>query len=166
MSKNPPPVTVKPELKPVVLELADKLKKHLEVDKKTGTIGVAANTYAELLPEGITAETIKKINEHNGVLAAAGAVVVGQIGIEVMKKNKSVDRVEAVIPMVGKDSMSFNFQRSRPVNVPGQNGEPNSTKTVYGSMQVQIDLYAEKPRGDLRKARELLALEAAAAFGG
>lgn len=164
MSKNPPEVNVRPELKPATLSLAEQLRKHLEVDHKTGAMAFAANTYVDVLPEGITAETIKKINDHHSTLAAAGTLVVGEAGVGVMKKIKSLDRVEATLPMVGKDAVKFSFQRERQVNVPGQKGQPNTTKTVYGASNAQFEMYADHPVGELRKVRESLAMDAMAAF--
>lgn len=173
MSKNPPTVDIADvvEVKPEVRALADKLKKSLELDKKTGTYDKDKhhNVFVENLPDGApTVEQIKKLQHYTTVFAGAASLAVGETSIAVMKKHSTLERTVAEFPMVGKDQMKVVFDRSAEVTNRVADGKGGTVidgrKTAYGRLNVSIDSYAAGSRGELKKIKSMLAVEAAKAF--
>jgi hypothetical protein len=169
MSKNPPQVdTTRAVLKEDVTSLADKLKKLIKIDHKTGSADVEEGAYVKHLPEGLTADTIKHVQSYNSLFSAAGALAVGECSIAAGKKNKEIDRITVDIPTVGKDKFTFVFDREKQVPnrvADGQGGtKMDGSKTVYGNISVSLDIYGTRNRGELKKIKELLGAEATAAF--
>ena len=144
-----------------ILELSERLQSEITLDKKTGVGTVAEGTYERLLPGGIDMDTVKKINEHNQAMVAAGTHALGVVSIPVMKKDNDLGRTTLVIPTVGKDYMGFAFDRSREVRAPGS----DTPVTKFGSTTQEIVTYGTKNRGDLAKVKSELAEMALDAFG-
>lgn len=165
------------EIKPEVLDLAKVLKGGMPVAKDgngtpsenlyTGTLeeGVrkhlpeAVNT---ALPEGAILEVLNAEQKHRSVFTAAGGLAFGENSLDVMKKNAEVSQTSISIPMIGKDTLNYTFQRERPI--PNANGEGTTVK--YGSLSTKFDMYGAGSRGQLLKVKQDLAERATAAFGG
>lgn len=149
------------EIKAEIVQLADKIKKEITIDGSTGVATVPKELYANTLPDGLTVDTIKQLQDHNSQFAAASYMALGEASIPVMKKHKDLDRSTLDIPTVGKDHFSLTFDRSGEVRAPG-GGDP---KTVYGTGRVAFNMYGTKNRGELSKVRDMLSEKAAAALG-
>lgn len=143
-----------------VRELADTIAKEIKIDKATGVATVGEDLYTRTLPEGIDADVITKIQEHNTAFAAAGLLALGEAAIPVMKKNKELAGAELSVPTVGKDSFSFTFDRSR--QVPDGNG---GTKESFGTSGVKFNMYGAGSRGEGKKVKAELSEQALASFG-
>lgn len=144
-----------------VVALKEKIKAAVTPDASTGVIGSPKELYESLLPEGLTLELKKQFQTHDGQVVAAAAAATGEIGIELMQKNKELDRVSLEIPVGHKDKINIAFDRSR--QVPDR--ETNGTKTKYGVLSADYTMYGSKSRGDMLKVKTELAEAALKALG-
>jgi hypothetical protein len=148
--------------KPETRELADKIKKHIHLDPKTGLADPEKlkGVYVELLPEGVSADTVLAIDNHNTRFAAASFLALGETGVDFFKKHKGVNEVTATFPTVGKSKFEGVFERSSQVRAPGQ--EPT---TKFGTGSLKLDFYGgSQSRGEFKKVRDHLTDIAASAL--
>lgn len=154
------------EIKPVVLDLADKIKKAATFDPKTGTATVEKDLYETLLPETVTKAQAIALQDHNTALFAAGQLALGELAEPAMKKHKDLSTASLVVPMLGKDTMDFQYDREKEIRNPGaKEGQP-ATSTKYGVSSGSITTYGTKSRGQLDKVKKHLSASALSAFGG
>lgn len=148
--------------KPETRELADKIKKVLHIDPKTGLVDVekTKTAYVDNLPEGVAAETVLAIDNYNTRFAAASYLAIGEAGVDFFKKHKNVNEVTASFPTVGKSKFEGVFERSSQVRAPGQ--EPT---TKFGTGSMKLDFYGgSQSRGEFKKVRDHLTDLAAGAL--
>jgi hypothetical protein len=155
--------TAIPGVKQDIINIAAAIKKDMTLDAKTGVITVNKDLYERLLPEGLTKDTIELVQQHNTEFAAAAGLAIGEVAIPAMKKHKELERVSVSIPTVQKDAFNLNFDRSR--QVPDRNAEGGGTKTKFGSLGVEFQMYGAKSRGQLGKVKEHLSSLALDALG-
>lgn len=136
-----------------VVALSDKIKKAVEVDASTGVITTPKDLYESLLPETLTIEQVKTLQEHNSQVIAASAKAVGELAIPLMAENKELDRVSLEIGVGHKDKINVTFDRSR--QVPDR--ETNGTKTKHGIVSADYTMYGAKSRGEMLKVKNELA---------
>ena len=77
---------MKQELQTQINAMAATLAEQIEVNATASTI--AADAYVKTLPEGITLETVQKIQDHNAVFFPAVTKAFGEKAIDAMKKDK------------------------------------------------------------------------------
>ena len=147
-----------------VLELTERISHGLTMDKKTGIAAVDEKTYVNLLPEGLTEEIVKQVQVHNMNFVAASLNALGEASIPVFKKQKDLPSTTLTVPMIGKDSITVNMERSSMVPGKDEAGNPTTTEK-FGTSSVKMDIYGVHKRGDLLKVKRLLAESAQAAFG-
>jgi hypothetical protein len=153
------------KLKPTTTELAESIKKEITIDPKSGVGTITAGHYAATLPEGVTAELIEKIQDHNTQLVAAAGLAFGQLSEDVLKKNKELPRTTLELPTIGQDR--FNYTYDRTSQVPDRTADGVvGTKSVHGTLTVGYKTFGTKSRGELLKVKKMLAEDAAKAFGG
>jgi hypothetical protein len=163
MSKLPPDVDVKVAvLDPKVTELAEKLKKIVSIDKKTGEFDADKHkaAFVENLPSNCpSVEQIKNLQNYTTTFVAATGLVTGECGQSVMEKAKTVDRVHSLWPTVGRDKVEHVYERERKAGGEG--------KSTFGVLTSTMDVYgAGATRGELKKVCAMLSANALAAFGG
>jgi hypothetical protein len=148
------------EIKKDVTDLAKVLKGKITIGDN-GVATVKEGTYIELLPEGVTEDTVKALQAHNSTLVAAAALATGELGIDYMKKHKDVAAVELTIPTVGKDSLDITVKREKH----GINPSNKEPIVSYGNVSAGFSIYSTRPRGELGKVKEHLAGLALKALG-
>lgn len=146
-------------IKDNVRALADSIGKGLTV-AKDGTVTIAENVYVQSLPEGLTPDLAKQLQEHNMAFAAGGLLALGEKAIPVMKKHGDIERVALSVPTVGKDSFEYSFARRTETSIGG--GEPHVT---YGHGAVKFSMYGTGARGEVKKVKAELSEKALEAFG-
>lgn len=162
MSDEKQPVVIKPE----IIELAEKLKADILVNKD-GTASVDGEFYQKHLPEGVTPEQIdflRSMKKHDAKLMAAVGLAFGEKTIKVMEKNSDIQQVVLEVPTIDKDSFDFSFLRSR--QVPDRTEGSEGTVTKYGSLSIKVNTYGAGDRGQVAKVRRHLSDKATSAFGG
>ena len=140
--------------KPNTRELADKIKKVMKIDPKTGIVDSESvkTVYGDNLPEGLTLDTVAALDAYNTNFAASGFLALGEEGVSFLKKHKSINEVSVSIPTVGKSQFNGVFERSSQVRAPGQ--EPT---TKFGTGSFKLDFYgASQSRGEFKKVRDHL----------
>jgi hypothetical protein len=145
-------------------DLVAKMGPRMTLDKSTGEATIAKDTYASLLPEGITIEVVEQIQDYTKNLATASLYALGTAAIPVWKDNKDLNTASMSMPMSGKDSLNINLTRHS--TIPGKDANGNeTTRDVYCSSSVKIDTYGIGKRGDMKRVKDFLAESALAALG-
>lgn len=148
------------EIKQDTKDLAEKVKQGLSINKE-GAVTVQEGLYEKTLPDGLTIGQVKAVHDHHSNMVAASALAVGELALPIMKKNSSLERVEATIPIVGRDTMTVVTQRSKE----GRNPTNGETTMTWGRTTVGVDFHASGNRGELKKVRNHLADAFEAALG-
>lgn len=160
--------TSKDDIKPIdqeIVNMAAAITAELKVDPKTGVGTLSrADVYEALLPEGLTAQIVADVRAHDGKMAAAGLLALGEATVPLMKKHKDLTSTTLTIPATGKDSFSFSMSRERQVPDKGVDGT-YGTKTKYGSGTAEFNMYGTKTNGQLKTVKQTLAAAALASFG-
>jgi len=97
-----------------VNSLAVKIRKALVIGED-GEVTVDKGLYDTLLPEGLTADTVKKVQTHHNNLVAATAHAVGEAGTAFLKSHKKVEHVHLEKFPMGRDSLRVNLARKAKV---------------------------------------------------
>jgi len=122
-------------LKPELLKLSEVLGKDISIDK-TGKVTFADGLYEKALAEvGSNLEEAKRVNTANVTIATAIGHAGGHKAIDVMKSNKSVDRVVGIMKQGGAE-FKFDLKRESTNRNPA-NGE---VSTVHGALNIGIVL--------------------------
>jgi NADPH-dependent glutamate synthase beta subunit-like oxidoreductase len=150
------------EIKKEVVEMAALIKADLKIDASTGVGVTSAALYEQLLPEGLTMDQVKALQDHNSTVFAAAALAVGESSIPLMKDNKDLEKVTAEILVGHKDKIKINFDRER--SFPDQ--QTKGTITKMGQVNIGYDMYGTKNRGEVTKVKNFLTEMALEALGG
>lgn len=151
------------ELKPEIITLAAALSKKISFDKTAGAVVVEKDAYTSTLPEGLTAEVVKQVSDHNVTFVAAGAKAFGDLAQEAMVSDKKIDRLTAIFPMTGKDKTEMSYDRS--VTTPNL-AVPGESITKYGVLKAKVDFVADNNSGQYKAVRNQLKELAEAALAG
>lgn len=148
------------KLKPAVTELAARIKKEIKIDPKSGIGTIDKDFYATTLPDGITVPLIEKLQDHNTIFAAAGALAFGEASETILKKNKDLPSTELEISTVHKDGFELKYDRSR--SVPSRNADGTTgTRIAHGLLRMGYRTYGAESVGELKKVKSILSESAA-----
>jgi hypothetical protein len=157
-----------PTLHATTAELSEALQKHMTIDAKSGDITIDADAYEKLLPASIPLATLKALQEHNTHLFAAAFDAVGTVASGAAAKQKGITEAKAVLHMVGKDTFTVDWTKSKEVNAGIQRaGEPPvAKKTVYGTMTAKLSVTGtDASVGELNKVAKRQKAAAMDLFG-
>jgi hypothetical protein len=101
---------MKAETKNQIDALASTLGAQIEI--KEGAAIISADAYVKSLPEGLTMETVKALQEHNSVFFPAVTKAFSEKSIEAMKADDKIEQLDLSVPMVGEDKFDVTFTRS------------------------------------------------------
>lgn len=150
---------MKAETKNQIDTLSADLKGQIEV--KEGAATIAADAYVKSLPDGITLDTVKKLQEHNAVFYPAVTKAFGDCAIEAMKADKKLESLDLSVPMVGDDKFDINFKRS----YEHMDMATKEMKTSYGGLSASLTIQAARHnRGAMSAVKNDLKAAALAAF--
>jgi len=152
------------DVKQAVQDLAAKIKPMF-----TLAVLPAADLYEKSLPEGITTDQIKAIQQHNTALVAATGLAVGELAIDAFKADKDLTRVSTEFAAVG-DKISTAVIRSREYpagGIPkeGEVRDPNAKIVKYGVIEAAYEVASNGNKGELKKVRTHIGALALAALG-
>ena len=88
----------------------------------TNVIESKDSVFEETLPEGLTPEVVKKVNEHVTDFVAAGYVAFAQHSADVMASNKDIDETTGTLGTGALGDITYSFDRQKTINPP--KGEP------------------------------------------
>lgn len=157
------------EINSTVTALAAILKGRFVLGE-AGIMTAEAGTFEATLPEGMTVETVKQVQDHNANLLAAAGLALGELGVEAFKKEKKLDQISVEFPAMA-DTISGTIQRSKEYpagGIPkeGEKRDPNATVSKYGVLTMRYATSANVNRGTLKKVREHVNNLAAVALAG
>jgi hypothetical protein len=118
MSKTETPAADELNLPKGAAEIAKKLKGKLTIGDD-GVIETDKDLVKELLPEGLTMDDIKRVQQFNSDVVAGAAHAVGEVGIPFLKKHPKVEHVHLPALNIGRDKIRVNLARERTVTGPG-----------------------------------------------
>lgn len=155
------------EVKQAIKDLAAQLKPMFTL-AENGVVIPDDDLYSKALPEGLTVEMVKALQQHNTSLVAATSYVVGEMAVDAFKADKSLDRVTTVVP-AGTDKISVGVLRSREYpagGIPkeGETRDPNAKIVKFGVIEASYEVASNGNKGELKKVRSHISALAAAAL--
>ena len=151
---------MKQELQTQINTMAATLAEQIEVNATASTI--AADAYVKTLPEGITLETVQKLQDHNAIFFPAVTKALGEESIEAMKKDSSIESVSLSVPMVGEDRFDISFQKKYQY----MDTKTKEMKDAFGGVSASLTVQAARHnRGAMGSIKNDLKAQALAAFG-
>ena len=142
-----------------VLEMSDRIKATLTVDKKTG-VGNEVDEQAAFraaLPESITEDMYNECGAFTETFIAAATHGAAALAIDAMSGNTKLDEVSFSLSVGKHNHYNLSVPRESHVRDPSS-GDKSITK--YGMPRVGFVTEGAKNRGDLKKVR-VEAMEAA-----
>ena len=115
----------------------------------TNIIESKDSVFEETLPEGLTPEVAKKLNDHLTDFVAAGYVAFAQHSADVMASNKDIDETTGTLGTGALGDITYSFDRQKTINPP--KGEPFVQK-LAGRVNVRFKSGESGPL--LKTARE------------
>ncbi len=150
------------------LDTSAKAKPNLTLDYKDGEeearITPSAELYKLLLSDGNSIDNVELVRQDDARIAAGAAHAVQELGLEAMKKHPKLQRVILELPATGKDYFGIAYNRSRQVPDRAADGT-RGTKTAYGVMTVDFNMYGTKNRAQLAAVRQAASTAAFDALG-
>lgn len=148
------------DIKKEIVDLSSTLKTGMSVGDD-GVIKTEAGLYEKTLPEGLDMDTVKKVYGHTEDLTAALTLATGDLGEEVLKKNKKLDSVSSELKIGKHAEINVGYLRSqqRPKSV-----QDRTMVTQYGVTTARVKTFAQKNRGELKKVRTMLSDRATGLF--
>ena len=151
---------MKQETQNQINTLAATLADQIDVTSAGSTI--AADAYVKSLPEGITLETVQKINEHNSVFFPAVTKSFGEKALNVMKEDNALESCSLTVPMVGDDKFDVSVQKQYQY----LNTKTKEMETAFGGVSASYTVQsARQNRGAMQSIRNDLKAQALALFG-
>ncbi len=145
-----------------VLALAEQLSKKIAIVE--GKLTIDADAYVTTLPESLSVEQAKAVQEHNTHFYPAVTKAAGDIAVAHFKKEKKIDQLDLEVPLLGKDHFDLTFERSR--DFPNPQDKANPIK-VWGNVKASLTTQAARgSRGVMNTVRDELSEAALKAFGG
>lgn len=142
-----------PAVKQVVIDMSEKMKSGITLDKKTGTATAADDIFASTLPEDLSIETVKRVSEHNGNFIAAGALAFGDMSVAAMAKNKGLEQTTLKIAMAGRDSVEYTVDRTKQYRNPQDEKNPI---VKHGVVSATYNSLVGTNTGSLKAARKTI----------
>lgn len=84
----------------------------------TNTIESKGSVFEETLPEGLSPEVVKKVNDHVTDFVAAGYVAFAQHSADVMASNKEINETQGTISTGALGDITYSFDRQKTINPP------------------------------------------------
>jgi hypothetical protein len=128
-------------VKKEITDLADKLGSSIKV-QKDGTTEVSGNPYVEHLPDGLTEETVTKVQDYNTAFIAGSGLAFGKAAVASMVSNKKMEEATATFNMIGKDAVTHTVQRERET----RNPKDGSTGVKLGAMTTVHEVHGSSQK--------------------
>lgn len=155
------------DVKQSVIDLAAKLQAQMTLGE-AGIVEVPKDLFAQTLPEALTLDTIKLVQDHTNDLVAATAEALGNIAIPAFKADEKLEQLSVEFGC-GVDSLAGTIQRSKEYpagGIPkeGEARDPNATITKFGIVSMKYGVNAHANKGTLKKVRDGINKRAAEAL--
>lgn len=147
-------------VKPEVKELAASIQQDMEIDGN-GVIATNNDVYEKHLPESLTMETVNQVGAYNERFVAGFTLATGNMGQDVMKKDKNLSQVSAQTKLGKYGDVNTVYDRTR---VGPKSIADRTEVTRYGQTTTRVRTFAGKNKGDLKKVREELSAVAESMF--
>ncbi len=138
-------------IKEEISTLAENVRKDLQYEKDTHTISSGEkNLYESHLPETLTMEVVEKVNGYDVAFVAATGLAVGEMAIEHMAKEKSVEQISAEFPMGKKNGVAHVVTRERVfTNIT----DAKNPVHKFGDLASTLTVQAGRNQGEFKKVR-------------
>lgn len=155
----------KSKVSAAVADLATKLGSGITItiDGNSASAKIEGNPLLDNLPEGITREQAEQLHTHATNVYSGLSYAFGTKATDALKKHSKVDSVVLEAPLIGKDTWTMNYSRSKTYPAGPAGGEP---VTRYGVIDAKLEVYAARGKvGEMKIVREEIGAAALAAFG-
>lgn len=154
--------------------LAEKIKAGISIDKTTGIgteTGGAGKLFKQNLPEGITQDMVKSVNDYTSDFVAAVTLAAGELSIDALKNNKDLEKCKTKVRTMNRNVVETSVARGRKFTdykhgeqVLDENGNVTDTIPVdvikAGFVKTTYRASFDKNNGDLKKVRSMISLMA------
>lgn len=146
------------EVKPNIVQMANTLKEGMTA-ADNGVLSTESDLYKKILPEDMPSETYEKALSHMKDSVAAMTLATGELGEEILKKNKKLDSVSSELKVGNHADISVGYLRSQTTTVrnPADSSQPPKDVTKHGVAIPRLRTKAQKNQGELKKVRAHLA---------
>ena len=145
-----------------ISKLKDAVLASLTIDTGKGTAittDATTSVYMENLPEGVTPETIKIIDDYDNRYVAACIQASGDVAAAVLAENPTAKAVRLTTPYHTGGSVAVNLRPTADVK------EGGTTKRVFGQTTVKIaNIATALEGGEIMSAQEMVSAALAAHF--
>lgn len=141
-------------IKEQILELAAKLDAVIEIDAGTASAEVDNSAFMANLPEGLTEEHIKSLDNYRGDFTAAATYSFGNKAVDFLAQNTQHNEVKAKFGVGNKDTFEVTTHRERSFPDPQNKGEKI---TKQGVTMSSYTAYSGRNVGQLKAARQSIA---------
>lgn len=147
------------ELNPAVRALADELKPIIVLDETTGVAEApgAEDIFAKHLPEGITVDTVKTVQDSLLTYAAAQTLANGEVQRDAMVKNKDLAS-GSLSTKIGYSKIESSYHRKKSGTAMGKPWEK------FGVSNTDVTLGVGRKGSDLKAVVNYLSEDAASVF--
>lgn len=143
-----------------IVKLAAEIKKDLTVGDG-GVVTVPKDFYAKHLPEGLSLEQVKQVQDHDSTIFAAAGLALSELGLKHLKTHKAVEALSLDYTAI-KNKHGLVYRREK--QVPDGLGK-GGMRTKFGDLSGSIKVHAAGNVGAFKKVREHAAEEAKKVWG-
>lgn len=142
-----------------LLELSGKIESDLKV--KDGNITSDENSFIKNLPDGLTEESVRGLEEYRNVYIPAAHLAIGKAAIKAMEAASDLDKVTGEVSVGITDTYKLSMERS--ATIPIASG---GSREVFGVATGKLDVVAIHAKGDMLRVKNLLRETAENLLGG
>lgn len=104
--------SVEIKFKDDLVNLSDKLKSQITIDKTTGVMTLPAGAFFEHAPEGLTEASYERDRKYQDLFSNAATKAGSEIAVDAFKGNKELQTATLSAPVFKKDTYEGVFKRS------------------------------------------------------
>lgn len=145
----------KSKISPEVKTLSERIKEHLKIDG--GAISDGEETaYAATLPNNLTMELVRTVEDHNKVFIPAAKLALGQMANEAIAKDENLQTVHGKIAFGATNEIRSTTDRTSQYSLPSSDG--TTIKESYkGTTNVVVHITAaDRKNPIIKEIRESL----------
>jgi len=148
------------EINENVNSLITKMKESVTMDKNTGTGSGTDKLYENNLPESLNMDLVKEIETYNTTFIAAATKTAGDISLDLMENNKSLERTTTSFPMGHKDELTVVIDRQKVYNNHLSKDAGDGKIIKHGVASVDYEVRSGVNGGQLKVVRNKIIEEA------
>lgn len=143
---------VENKINPEILEMSKIIKPELSVDKNKPSVEIkeGSDIYKKCIPNNLSIKVIKEVSSFNKTFIGASIHAMGEVALEALKKNPSMDKITGTIPMSGRDKVESTMERKR--SYPSM--DPNNKEKIVKKGVITSSASLNVQKSELKKLKQ------------